>query len=97
MDPWIGRRLAALAHDAGLVPVEARLLDFGACNGMRRFPTVISNLIGVVAGAGPDLVASETTTQHDLTAALDEVRAWSIRRDAALWYAVPWLAAERPR
>ena len=97
MDPWVGRRLAELAHAAGLQPVEARLLDFGACNGMRRFPTVISNLIGVVASAGPDIVASGVTTQHDLTAALDELRAWSTRRDAALWYAVPWLAAERPR
>ena len=97
MDPWIGRRLPGLAHAAGLEPREARLLDFGACHGMPRFPTVIQNLLGVVASAGPDLVASSAITEGELTLAIDELRAWSARRDAALWYAVPWLAAERPR
>jgi SAM-dependent methyltransferase len=96
MDPWIGRRLSGLAHAAGLEPSEARLLDFGACNGMPRFPTVIRNLIGVVASAEPDLVAAEATTSFEFAQALEELRAWSTRRDAALWYAVPLLAAHRP-
>jgi len=96
MDPWIGRRLPGLAHAAGLEPIEARLLDFGACRGMQRFPTVVRNLIGVVASAGLDLVASNATTELELTQGLDELRAWSTRRDATLWYAVPWLAAQRP-
>jgi SAM-dependent methyltransferase len=97
MDPWIGRRLAGLAHVAGLEPLDARMLFFGACAGMELFPTVMGNMIGVLAGAGPDLVASSAVSEHELTHALDELRAWSTRRDAALWYAVPWLAAERPR
>lgn len=97
MDPWIGRRLSELAHAAGLEPIEARLLDFGACNGMQRFPTVVDNLIGVVASAGPGLVSANAHTEAELAEALEEIRAWSKRRDAALWYAVPWLAAKRPR
>lgn len=97
MDPWIGRRLSGLAHAAGLEPIDARLLDFGACNGMQRFSTVVRNLIGVVASAGHDLVASRALTEVELAQGLDELRAWSTRRDAALWYAVPWLAAVRPR
>jgi ubiquinone/menaquinone biosynthesis C-methylase UbiE len=96
MDPWVGRRLAELACAAGLEPLEAHLLEFGACNGMPRFSTVIQNLIGVVASAGRDLVAGQVLTEDELAHALDEVRVWSTRRDAALWYAVPWLAAERP-
>jgi len=96
MDPWIGRRLSGLALDAGLEPCAARLLFFGACAGMELFPTVMDNMIGVVAGAGPDLVRSGALDADALARALDEIGAWRLRRDAALWYAVPFLAARRP-
>jgi SAM-dependent methyltransferase len=96
MDPWIGRRLPALAHGAGLEPIDARMLFFGACAGMETFPMVMNNLTGVLAGAGPDLVATAALTERELFDALAEIRAWSTRREAALWYAVPWVAARKP-
>jgi len=96
LDPWIGRRLSGLALEAGLEPCAARLLFFGACAGMELFPTVIGNLTGVVAGAGAALVRSAALCERELALALAELQAWSERRDAALWYAVPYLEARRP-
>lgn len=96
MDPRIGRRLSGLAHAAGLEPREARLLFFGACAGMELFATVMDNMIGVLAGAVPDLLRAGTLSEPELARALEEIRDWSTRRDAALWYAVPYLTTRRP-
>jgi ubiquinone/menaquinone biosynthesis C-methylase UbiE len=95
MDPWIGRRLSGLAHDAGLVPCAARLLTFGACAGMELFPVAIDNLDGVVAGARADLLRANAMSEPELESALAELRQWRTRPDAALWYGVPFLAARR--
>jgi SAM-dependent methyltransferase len=96
MDPWIGRRLTGLLHGAGLRPSRAHVLFFGACAGMELFPTVMGNMIGVVAGAGPDILRAGTLCQDELRVGLEEVRAWSQRPDAALWYAVPLAVGVRP-
>lgn len=37
-DPLIGRRLTCLLCAAGLVPIDATLLSFGACAGMELCP-----------------------------------------------------------
>jgi SAM-dependent methyltransferase len=97
MDPWIGRRLTGLLADAGLEPCEARLLFFGACAGMELFPIVMGNLIGVVAGASAELLHSRGLTPAEADSGLAEIRAWSARPGAALWYAVPFAAALRRR
>jgi SAM-dependent methyltransferase len=96
MDPWIGRRLVGLLADAGLHPRAATMLFFGACAGMEHFPTVMDNMIGVVAGAAADVERSGTLAAADIAAGLAEARAWSGRADAALWYAVPLAIAEGP-
>jgi ubiquinone/menaquinone biosynthesis C-methylase UbiE len=96
MDPWIGRRLPTLLSEAGLEPCEATLLFFGACAGMELFPTVMANMVGVVEGAVADVRRSGTLNEADVRAGLEEIRAWSRRAGAALWYGVPYVAARRP-
>jgi hypothetical protein len=43
----------------------------------------------VVAGAAPDVERSGSLGASEIAPGLAEVRAWSGRSDAALWYAVP--------
>ena len=95
-DPWIGRRLTGLLAEAGLRPVDATLLFFGACAGMELFPLVLANMLGVVAGAAGDIARAGTLPETQIRAGLHELEAWSARPDAALWYAVPYAAALRP-
>lgn len=96
MDPWIGRRLTGLLVQAGLRPVAADLLFFGACAGMELFPVVVANLCGVVAGAAADILRSGTLDEPSLAAGLREIRGWSQRPEAALWYAIPFAVGVRP-
>jgi SAM-dependent methyltransferase len=95
-DPWIGRRLTGLLSEAGLRPADATLLFFGACAGMELFPLVIANMLGVVAGAAEDIALARTLSTVEIEDGLSELRRWSERADAALWYAVPYAAAVRP-
>jgi SAM-dependent methyltransferase len=96
MDPAVGRRLTGLLHAAGLRPARAEMLFFGACAGMELFPTVVANMAGVVAGAAEDMARAGTLSRVEIEAGLRELEDWSRRPDAALWYAVPWAAGERP-
>jgi SAM-dependent methyltransferase len=96
MDPWIGRRLTGLLAAAGLEPCDATLLFFGACAGMELFPTVLDNMVGVVAGAAEDLRRSGALGASEIAAGLAEIRAWAELPGAALWYGVPFAAARRP-
>ena len=93
MDPWIGRRLAELALGAGLRPVRTEMLYFGACAGMESFPTVVDNLFGVVNGAGDDVVRSGSLSESEVQDGLRELREWATKPAAALWYALPFVAA----
>src|SRR5438105_12351371 len=43
-DPYIGRRLVALLHEAGAQPVRATELSFGACAGDERFAALIEHM-----------------------------------------------------
>jgi hypothetical protein len=56
----------------------------------------MDNMIGVVAGAAADVERSGSLGASEIEAGLAEVRAWSRRSDAALWYAVPLAIAVRP-
>jgi len=96
MDPWIGRRLTGLLAGAGLEPCDATLLFFGACAGMELFPTVMDNMIGVVAGALPELERAGALGPAEARTGLEEIVAWRTRPDAALWYGVPLAVARRP-
>lgn len=95
MDPWIGRRLARLASDAGLAPVRATMIFFGACRGMASFDSVRDNFRGVVAGAKDDLVESGIAGASTIDAGLAAFDSWAATPASALWYAVPYLEAAR--
>lgn len=95
-DPFVGRRLVALLHEAGAEPEKNNLLFFGSCAGDPAFEAFVANFAGLVEGAPEKIAVSAALDRAELDAALAEFRRWSRRPDAAMWYATCWAAGRRP-
>jgi SAM-dependent methyltransferase len=89
-DPYVGRKLVSLLHEAGATPRRNTLIFFGGCAGMPHFDVLAANMLGVV------VTARELILEHRLfeERAFDEVvaafQAWATRPDAAIWYGMHW-------
>lgn len=94
-DPYIGRRLPALLHEAGAKPVRCTQIFFGACAGEERFAGLVENLIGVIDSAREAIVSGGLLPRDEFGRAIDELRRWAARPDAALWYAIFWAEGVR--
>lgn len=95
-DPFVGRRLASLLHQAGAAPRRATWIFFGGCSGDPAFPGYVANLIGVVASARERIVQPGLLDGSSVDDAIAALRAWGGRADAALWYGVNWAEGVRP-
>jgi len=95
-DPFVGRHLIKLLHQAGAVPRRNRCLDFGSCAGNPNFEAMVENFIGIMDGARDEMVSFELTDHDRIDAALAEFRAWSHCPDASLWYTTSWAEGVRP-
>jgi SAM-dependent methyltransferase len=89
-DPYVGRRLVSLLFSAGARPVRNQWLFFGSCSGQSDFSTYVENLAGVLESAREAILAAELLEKLFLDGTIGELRQWSRRPDAALWYAVCW-------
>lgn len=94
-DPFIGRKLITLLHQAGATPTRNTWLFYGACFGHEAFDALVGNLLGVLAGARDTIKATSSLTDSDIDAGLDAIRAWQQLPDAALWYAICWAEGVR--
>jgi SAM-dependent methyltransferase len=94
-DPYIGRRLGTLLHRAGAPPVRSSQVFFGSCAGSDTFPTLLDNLIGVIEGVRTRMIRGDLFEERDYDRAIEDLRSWGGRPDAALWYAVPWIEGRR--
>lgn len=96
-DPSVGRRLVALLHSAGAVPRRAEWIFFGGCAGEARFPVLVENMARILEGATGAIAAASPLSPHQVRAAVERLRAWGRRPDAALWYALAWVEGIRPK
>jgi SAM-dependent methyltransferase len=96
-DPFVGRRLVALLHQAGAVPSRNTWIFFGSCSGHRQFPGFVENILRVVQGAKETVVTQELLDPASFDLALESLEAWGKRPDAAFWFAVCWAEALKPR
>jgi SAM-dependent methyltransferase len=94
-DPYIGRRLVQLLHDAGARPVRNTWIFFGGCAGMEIFPTLAANMAGVVRSARDTILSMALFEEHAFDVVMREVDAWSKRADAAIWFSMPWAEGVR--
>ena len=95
-DPYVGRRLASLLHQAGAKPARCTLLFFGGCAGDPAFPPLVENMAGLLEGARGPIVEGGLLGAAELDAALAALREWARRPDAAFWYGIFWAEGVRP-
>jgi SAM-dependent methyltransferase len=94
-DPFIGRRLVSLLHEAGAAPVRNTWIFFGASAGMPLWHGFVDNIASQLTGARDGMVAAGFIGRAEADAALDAFRSWASRPDAAFWYAVCWAEGVR--
>lgn len=88
-DPYVGRRIPSLLHQAGAIPTRITFVFFGACAGDPSFRVVSDNLAQVLIGAR-ELVCGLGIEPAQFEAALEALEAFARRPDAAIWYALAW-------
>jgi SAM-dependent methyltransferase len=96
LDPFVGRKMAALLHEAGAQPIRSTWVDFGACAGGDRLPALVENLARILEGAGEAIIGAGLMDAGAHAAAIGALRTWGERPDAALWYAVSFIEGVRP-
>jgi SAM-dependent methyltransferase len=94
-DPFVGRRLPSLLHQAGAAPSRITWVFFGACAGEPGFRGIADNLVQVLSGARR-LVLEVGIEAAQLDAALAALEAFARRPDAAIWYAMAWAEGRLP-
>ncbi len=95
-DPFVGRRLVSLLHQAGAVPRRNTWIFFGGCSGQPVFTDLVENLAGILEGAREAILQAGGLDDRPFEDALAALRGWSTRPDAALWFAVCWAEGVRP-
>ena len=94
-DPFVGRRLVALLHDAGARRLRNHWIFFGSCASAPEFPTFVQNVIGVIETAREVITGPLGFSARQFEQALRAVRQWGRRPDAALWYGLYWAEGVR--
>jgi SAM-dependent methyltransferase len=87
-DPYVGRRLVALLHQAGARPAGRQWLDFGSSAGEDNFSAAVTNVIGIMLGARDTMRDEALIDTASFDQAVEALRQWSLRPDAAIWYAI---------
>jgi len=87
-DPFIGRRLVSMLHDAGARPIRSTWIYFGSCAGEPKWPGFVENIHSQLAGARESMAAGGLLGATEIDAALDAFLDWGGRPDAAIWYAI---------
>jgi SAM-dependent methyltransferase len=95
-DPYSGRRLVSLLHDAGAKPARNTWIFFGGCSGSVEFPWVVENLAEILEGVREPIVSEDLFDRSMFNQTIDALRAWGARPDAAFWFAVSWAEGVRP-
>lgn len=92
-DPWVGRRLPRLLHDAGARPVRATWVFFGSCAGAPDWSLVNANCRGILSGAREQI--ERHLAPGEFEAGLGEYDVWVARRDASYWLPLAWAEGRR--
>lgn len=94
-DAYVGRHLIQLLHEAGARPVRNTGVFYGGCAGDPRFAGLVTNLIEVLRGARETVVQHKQSDPQSYDSAIQALREWQHRPDAALWYTINWAEGVR--
>lgn len=95
-DPYVGRRLVQLLHQAGAKPNRNTWIWFGACSGDATFVPLVLNMIGILEGAKRGMLQHALVEEFEFDEAIRSLQAFSIRPDAAMWFAMAYAQGVRP-
>ena len=95
-DPFVGRRLVEVLHQAGAVRIRNNWVFFGGCAGNPHFADIVENLARILIGARELILRTARIDEHAFDQGLAALRDWSTRRDAAFWFAMCWAEGFRP-
>jgi len=95
-DPYIGRRLVSLLHQAGAKPVRNTWIFFGSCVGQPTFDAVVNNALSILRGARETILRQSLLDPAVFDETLTHFAAWGKRPDAALWFSICWAEGVRP-
>lgn len=95
-DPFVGRRLVSLLHQAGARPARCTWLFFGASAGQPTFRGYVDNLVTILTGARSAILETAHLDEATFEDGVDALRSWVDRPDAAFWYGIAWAEATRP-
>jgi SAM-dependent methyltransferase len=95
-DPYIGRRLVALLHEAGAVPSRNTWIFFGGCSGQPTFEALAHNMLAILEGVRATLLAQSLVDAETFDTGIAGIRTWMHRPDAALWFSICWAEGVRP-
>lgn len=94
-DPYVGRRLVSLLHQAGAQPARNTWLFFGSCAGNPQFEACVDNMIGLFRGARDKIVPTGLLEPDSFEEGVANLEAWKRRPDAAMWFAIAWAEGVR--
>jgi ubiquinone/menaquinone biosynthesis C-methylase UbiE len=94
-DPYVGRRLVSLLHEAGARPKRNTWVFFGSCAGGPHFDEFIANIMNVLVGARDTILVQALVDPNHFDESMAAFRIWAHRPDAALWYAICWAEGEK--
>lgn len=89
-DPFVGRRLVSLLHQAGAEPRRNTWIFFGGCAGMEIFDVLSANMLGVVKTARAAIVEMNLFDDRLFDEVVRHYEEWAKRPDAAVWFAMSW-------
>ena len=95
-DPYIGRNLVTLLHEAGFEDFQIDFVKFGSAACEPDFHQYANNLIGILVGARQDILEITKITPQAFDAYIREIRHWAKKPDAALWYAANFARGRKP-
>ncbi len=95
-DPYIGRRLVSLLHQAGAKPSRNTWLFFGSCQGHRTFEPSVTNLIGILEGARDAVIKQGWLDRKAYDKGMKSLTEWAKLPDAAFWYSICWAEGIAP-
>jgi SAM-dependent methyltransferase len=95
-DPYIGRRLVTLLHEAGAHPKRNTWIFFGSCAGNPTFELLVDNIIEILRGAREEILSAGNLEPFAVEKAIEELQIWRQRPDPAIWFSICWAEGIKP-
>ena len=89
-DPYIGRNLVTLLQKAGFEDFKIDFVLFGAAKSEPDFMHYANNLVTILAQTKKEMMDMGNIDEAFFDQKINEIKNWSAKPDATLWYVANW-------